>query len=663
VAQWLNEQYRWIRLLAWVGLLFSLPLQAEEAPSVASLPTLANLKVTSGAAPGYVDDHLCGTCHLSQWKSYQGVAMSHAFYRPSRERVIEDFAHAHYYHAPSQRHYEMRLEGDDYIFIRYQLDAAGQPINRFEHKVDWIMGSGRHVRTYLYQTESGELYQLPIAWYTQSGQWGMQPGFDRPDHNGVLRRIRRECLFCHNAYPEVPADSDNYLDEHRFPHQLPEGTGCQRCHGPGEQHLKLLLGGATDLEAIRSAIVNPRRLSRERRDDICYECHMLPAVATPPVRRFDRADFSFRPGQRLSDYALAFDIEERDHKTVDRFEINHHPFRLSQSRCVTESEPGALGCLDCHDPHVKVPVAERPAHYRKVCNSCHQGLDHPAVEGQALDDCVSCHMPTRRTHDVVQVLMTDHRIQKPLPEQERIGPRQEQDPHISNLHYLYPDQAPAGDLGEIYRMLAILRPSGGLPKSAIDYLEKLLKRTPVDSPIPYFDLVTFQLKDQRFSAALTTLDTIIERFGQSDLAKEWRAVALFGQGEEHATARALLEQLAAGGSERAEVWFNLGVMRYADDEYTAAEESLRHALQLRPTLVRAWYFLGQVQQTQGAQQAAVTSYRTALELDPSDTRAYLGIINALEQVNAPEEAERYRRHGLQVADNPKLLAPPTPPSP
>ena len=40
------------------------------------------------------------------------------------------------------------------------------------------LGSGNHSRGYLYRTPSGELYQLPLMWYTQTGRWGMAPGYD-----------------------------------------------------------------------------------------------------------------------------------------------------------------------------------------------------------------------------------------------------------------------------------------------------------------------------------------------------------------------------------------------------------------------------------------------------------------------------------------------------
>ncbi len=45
--------------------------------------------VTGGAAPGYVDDQLCGSCHADLYRSYQEVAMARSFYRPRPENLVK----------------------------------------------------------------------------------------------------------------------------------------------------------------------------------------------------------------------------------------------------------------------------------------------------------------------------------------------------------------------------------------------------------------------------------------------------------------------------------------------------------------------------------------------------------------------------------------------
>src|SRR5687767_14264130 len=319
--------------------------------------------------PGYAADEVCAECHADRAKTYSHVAMSRSFYRPRPGTLIEDFDAPPFFHERSGQYFEMRRRGKDLLFRRYQLAADGAPIHVFEQIVDWILGSGNHARTYIYQTPAGELFQLPVNWYSQTRDWGMAPGFDRADHEGVTRRVRHECMYCHNAYPNVAADTLSHWRAQSFPADLPEGIGCQRCHGPGLAHVNAARAKAP-LTEVRTTIVNPSRLGRQARNDVCYSCHMQPAVALMGMRRFGRDIYSFRPGQSLSEYTAQLDVVDSEMPRGERFEINHHPYRLEQSRCFTESE-GALSCLTCHDPHRKVSHADRPAHYRKACMSCH----------------------------------------------------------------------------------------------------------------------------------------------------------------------------------------------------------------------------------------------------------------------------------------------------
>jgi hypothetical protein len=67
------------------------------------------------------------------------------------------------------------------------------------------MGSGNQVRTYLHRTDRGAPIELPLAWYAENGgTWAMNPGHDR-DYALSPRAVAYECMFCHNAYPKIPA--------------------------------------------------------------------------------------------------------------------------------------------------------------------------------------------------------------------------------------------------------------------------------------------------------------------------------------------------------------------------------------------------------------------------------------------------------------------------
>lgn len=606
--------------------------QEEAGGSPAPDPLVGlGLAVTGGAAPGYVEDRACAICHNDLWQSYQEVGMARSFAKPRGEVLIEDFEDNRFHHEPSDRWYSMRREGDRLIFRRWQQDDEGKPVHVFEQEVDWVLGSGHTSRVYLYRTPEGELYQLPLAWYSQdaegrtgpdTGHWGMAPGFDRPEHLGVSRRVHRECMFCHNAYPDVPVGSDVYGQPLVFPTELPEGTGCQRCHGPGAAHTRLALtGGAERVEELRATIVNPGRLPDDLRNSVCYECHFQPTVAIHGVRRFGRADYSFRPGEPLSDYLLKVDIDEEGRTRAERFEINHHPYRLEQSRCFreTQGKENALSCLTCHDPHRKVPPEERAAHYRQACWSCHEVdacrlEEMGAPEGMAgvdPQDCVTCHMPRRRTQDVVQVVMTDHRIQKRAPGPDRLAPLAEKDPVITHVELLAPLQGP---LAEVYRTISLIR-SGSKDPALVEHLERVLSEARPEEITPYLDLARGQIATLRLKEAEATLRHVLDRDPENYRALFWIVIPKAGHGKRE-EALAFARKAVEVNPDRAEAHFNLGRVLLGYGRSDEAISELERAIELRPHLAAAWYHLGKALQALDRPAEAAAAYRRCLEIEP-----------------------------------------------
>jgi Tfp pilus assembly protein PilF len=596
--------------------------------------------VTEGAAPGYIDDALCGNCHADRAASYKSVGMSMSFYRPRPETAIEDFDAPPFYHQRSRQYFEMRRQEQGIVFRRYQLAADGAPIHVFEQTVDWILGSGHHARTYLYRTPGGELYQLPMAWYTETREWGMAPGFDRRDHDGVTRRVRHECMFCHNAYPEVAEQKLSYWRSQTLPARLPEGIGCQRCHGPGANHVRAVMSGAGAPE-IRAAIVNPARLDARRRMNICYECHMLPAVALSGARKFGRDIYSFRPGEKLADYAPPLDVTEKNLPRVDRFEINHHPYRLEQSRCFRASE-GQLTCLTCHDPHRKVPPEQRAAHYRAACMSCHAKAHNQTA------DCTSCHMPRRRTQDVVHAVMTDHFIRRMPAGPELLAPLDEREPSVDAVEFHNAADAPSGALGELYRVIPLVRASNGADANAVRRLEQLideLGRQPNASPLelePYLDLAAGQLRQRRYPQLERTAALVLQRDPGNPLAVEWLGIARAAQTGNAEEAIRSLTQAVSGKEPRPETEFNLGIFLAGRGRTEEAIAHYERALAARPNLTAAWLRLGTARRECGDLPGAIAAYRRALEIDPTSTRASVALVDALTASGNVEEAARYR---------------------
>ena len=614
-------------------------------------------RVTAGAAPGYVDDAVCAMCHNRISRSYQEVGMARAFYRPDPGEVIEDFENNHFYHEASRRHYEMAWREGRLIFKRYQEDPSGQPINVVEQEVHWILGSGHRSRTYLYQTPQGELYQLPTAWYSQPGRWDMAPGFEGADHLGLRRLVRRPCMFCHNSYPEVPARSDVGWAPHVYPRELPAGTGCQRCHGPGAQHARMGLQRKNDVEALRTSIVNPARLEPRLRDDVCDACHLAPAVAVHGVRRFGQGDYSFRPGEPLSNYLVNIEVTDSERPQPERFEINHHPYRLRQSRCFKVAGR-KLNCLTCHDPHRKVPAAERAAHYRSACLTCHQAHDEhkPLEEPPGVDrgDCVGCHMPARRTQDVVNVVMTDHLIRRRPGGPELVAPLEKQAPVLVDVELYDPASGPTGALAEVYRAVAVIHAAGPASASAVEHLARNLPRVNIANPRPHLDLASAQMASRRFPAAERTLRHVLDADPDDALALEWMGM-IRGSQRRFDTALKLLHRATQLNPDRLEASYNLALALRAAGRPAEATERLRAVVAARPTFLEAWRLLGAVHTAADRPAEAAAAYRRALEIEPGDGNIYVALGRTLVELGRTDEALRYWRHGLNVVAQPQAI--------
>ncbi len=325
--------------------------------------------------------------------------MAHSFFAPAPANTIEDYTTKNeYHHSASDTYYRMIRRDGEYFQMRWQIGYNGQQTNVDEQRIDYVIGSGHHARTYLHRTPRGTLSELPLGWYAENGgYWDMSPGYDKPDHPASGRSVGYDCMFCHNSYPGIPKDQDRLGYEALYTGDMPEGIDCQRCHGPGEKHAAS--GG-------RQPILNPAHLTPDRQLEVCMQCHLQPTSFPLPnaIKRYDRPFFSYNPAEPLSAFMLYFDKSKPD----DHFEIASSAYRLRQAACFLKSA-GRLQCTTCHNPH-----QPHNNDYDAACRTCHATLaatTHPQQSG-----CVRCHMPQRRTDDVVHVSVTDHLIARnPAP--------------------------------------------------------------------------------------------------------------------------------------------------------------------------------------------------------------------------------------------------------
>ena len=232
--------------------------------------------------------------------------MSQTFGRVDALPRIEAFPDAEFLHEKAKQFYRVVERGGRIFQERFEKDESGRKVRAFELEATHIIGSGHHARTYLHLSPDGELVELPLSWYSQEKRWAMSPGYDRATNLGFTRLIDAGCMFCHNGYPA--GIRPGFAARAVWPTAPPSGIDCQRCHGPGAKHIRLASTGAASA-LIRSSIVNPKRLAPDLAMDVCLQCHLQTTSEPLPhaLRRFGRDAFSYRPGDRLRDYALSFD--------------------------------------------------------------------------------------------------------------------------------------------------------------------------------------------------------------------------------------------------------------------------------------------------------------------------------------------------------------------
>lgn len=666
-------------------------------PGDSSNPTVA--RFVGGRDDGFVDANACAGCHQQIHETYQHTGMGRSFYRPLPEKMVEDFSRNNtYQHEASGGHYTMLVRDGVYYQRRHQLDPRGNPTNIFEQRIDFVIGSGNHARSYLHLDSQGKLTQMPLGWYSENGgYWAMSPGYDQPRHKGFGRELSFDCMFCHNGYPEMAPGEDAAGKDPRYRGRLAEGIDCQRCHGPGRAHIAALGRGAA-AEEIRGAIVNPAKLSVERQIELCMQCHLETTSRRLPyaVGRFDRGAFSYRPGEPLAEYTLHFD-RAVGRGPDDHFEIAHAAYRLRKSACFqkTQDLPAgqALTCTSCHNPHDIPRGEEAVRHYVSVCASCHKSSLARLIEARShpdSSDCLDCHMPKRRTDDVVHVVMTDHYIQrhKPKPKRDLFAPIREtadtaESAYRGEVEPYYPPRLDKTPQAELYLAVAQVMEESNL-REGIPRLERTIAKHHPESADFYFQLAEAYWKSGETEKSLPMYAAAIARNSNHQAALRNFGVALSRSGRA-ARAIEVLEQalraeprdakalsnlgevyLQQGAPERAlqvlkeavridpnlpEAHSNLASALSQADDRAGALAAAHEAIRVQPDYQAAHNNLANLLTAAGQFDEAEQHYKQALELDPSHAEAHYNYAGLLAQQKKFPEAERQLREALRLSPN------------
>lgn len=324
----------------------------------------------------YVGAARCRQCHAAIYDSQQSSLHARTFFRasdlkdlPLPERPVPDRGD------PKVVHDIKRVDGK----LQFETRIADQT---YRALVDHAFGSGDRGLTLVGHDDQGRSRELRLSHYAEGSVWDVTSGhFPHPKNpeeflgEFLSTDNARRCFICHTT-------DDRAAREQIEPVALDHAIGCERCHGPGGNHIKAVEAKLSDL-----AIANPSHASGEQVVTLCAQCHSprgRPASPTDPTS------------------------------------VRSQGTTLTWSRCYTQSN-GAISCITCHNPHRNAETSVK--HYESKCLNCHvseaasppkptalEKDQHPhACPVNPSSGCIACHMPVVK--DVIpHSPFTDHHI-------------------------------------------------------------------------------------------------------------------------------------------------------------------------------------------------------------------------------------------------------------
>jgi predicted CXXCH cytochrome family protein len=276
-------------------------------------------------------------------------------------------------------------------------DLATNTVAKFsKDQIAFVYGSVWKQR---YFTKVGDDYfPLGAQWDVVHKKWlpyFVKPGTDwwtsyYPADN-MQRPTGPTCDGCHSVGYDI-----------RTKHVAEWNVGCERCHGPGSDHVA---------RPTRGNILNPAHMDYVAANDTCIQCHSQGRPLTPTIegKAYDWP-VGYNVGLHLKDF---WQLEEH---TLGETTFTHfadgtaHKNRMQGNDFVQSlMYRRGIACLDCHDVHGTENYAQLRKPVDKLCLDCHGPMSlngpHTATleehthhkEGSAGSQCVACHMPKIET--------------------------------------------------------------------------------------------------------------------------------------------------------------------------------------------------------------------------------------------------------------------------
>jgi len=366
----------------------------------ASLPALA-------ATPTYVGAAACAKCHAEVQHTWASSRHSKMLQPASTATVKGDFTRG-----------QVQLRGLSYRFRQqagtYYITESYLTGKEQEHRVDYTLGN-RRIQHYLTTLPNGRIIVLPPSWDVLRQQWFHNFDIGDPDETSevMVQVWNKNCFSCHVSRQEK--NFDPATDQYKNAWQ-DFGTNCERCHGPGGEHIADYASSAPPPSPPRD-IVLQTRLTPARNTMVCAQCHSFRDIYAPGYSAgADYYDF-FLP---ILEYSQPLDKDPAYWPDGRTRRFSNDAFGLWQSECYLK---GSVTCVDCHVNGHQTEIEKNPQlrpDANVLCTRCHAAIrkaltahTHHA-ENSAGSSCVECHMP--RTVFSIKAAIRDHSMSIPAPE-------------------------------------------------------------------------------------------------------------------------------------------------------------------------------------------------------------------------------------------------------
>jgi len=285
--------------------------------------------------------------------------------------------------------------------------ATNNVVKFTKDRVAFVYGSIWKQR---YFTKIGDDYfPLPAQWEVNNHKWSKYFAGDKADWwakfypaDNMKRPTGPTCDGCHSVGYDIHTK------------QVAEwNVGCERCHGPGSEHVA---------HPLRDNIINPAHMDYVAASDTCIQCHSQGRPLTSPIEgKYYDWPVGYHVGVRLQDF---WKLEEHTLAETNFYyfaEGTAHKNRM-QGNDFMQSVMYRRGitCFDCHDAHGTNNYAQLREPADKLCLECHgplspNGPRTATVEehthhkdGSAGSQCVACHMPAIETEGPANTMVHAH---------------------------------------------------------------------------------------------------------------------------------------------------------------------------------------------------------------------------------------------------------------